>query len=114
MNRIKFLQLVGVAGLGMQPFGSALSWPETDGIAPSRKILGMYVHAGWPYNHPYSARTWTVEDLERKKSIREASPNQAMPIPGGPYHNRYNDGLMYLEDSTPRLIAAMQETLLQM
>ena len=52
--------------------------------------------------------------LEKKKSIREASPTQAMPHPGGPYHNRYNDGLMYLEDSTPRLIATMQETLLQM
>lgn len=25
-------------------------------------ILGMYVHEGWPYKHPYAARTWTVED----------------------------------------------------
>jgi hypothetical protein len=52
--------------------------------------------------------------LAKKKSIREASHSQVGPFPGGPYHNRYNDGLMYLEDSTPRLIAAMQETLLQM
>jgi hypothetical protein len=22
----------------------------------------MYVHQHWPYNHPYAARTWTVED----------------------------------------------------
>lgn len=24
--------------------------------------LGMYVHTHWGYNHPYAARTWTVED----------------------------------------------------
>ena len=22
----------------------------------------MYVHQHWPYNHPYAARTWTLED----------------------------------------------------
>ena len=26
------------------------------------KMLGMYVHQHWPYNHPYAARTWTLED----------------------------------------------------
>ena len=26
------------------------------------KILGMYVHQHWPYNHPYAARTWSLED----------------------------------------------------
>ncbi len=26
------------------------------------KIVGMYVHQHWPYNHPYCARTWTLED----------------------------------------------------
>ena len=31
-------------------------------MASGSKILGMYVHEGWPYNHPYAARTWTVED----------------------------------------------------
>ncbi len=25
-------------------------------------IVGMYVHEHWPYNHPYAARTWTLED----------------------------------------------------
>ena len=24
--------------------------------------LGMYVHMHWAYNHPYAARTWTLED----------------------------------------------------
>lgn len=26
------------------------------------KIIGMYVHQHWSYNHPYAARTWTLED----------------------------------------------------
>jgi hypothetical protein len=26
------------------------------------KIIGMYVHQHWPYNHPYAARTWTLGD----------------------------------------------------
>jgi hypothetical protein len=42
MNRRKFLQLAGIAGLGMQPFGSASLWTETNGVASSPKILGMY------------------------------------------------------------------------
>jgi len=27
-----------------------------------KKIIGMYVHQHWAYNHPYAARTWTLED----------------------------------------------------
>ena len=27
-------------------------------------MLGMYVHTHWAYNHPYAARTWTLEDWE--------------------------------------------------
>jgi hypothetical protein len=26
------------------------------------KLIGMYVHQHWPYNHPYAARTWTLAD----------------------------------------------------
>jgi hypothetical protein len=26
------------------------------------KMVGMYVHQHWPYNRPYCARTWTLED----------------------------------------------------
>ena len=26
------------------------------------KLIGMYVHQHWPYNHPYAARTWSLED----------------------------------------------------
>ncbi|MBM3804773.1 MAG: hypothetical protein FJW26_20975 [Acidimicrobiia bacterium] len=47
----------------------SLSWLlaplQTFGQTPSKKdppIIGMYVHQHWPYNHPYAARTWTVED----------------------------------------------------
>jgi len=29
---------------------------------PSPKLIGMYVHQHWPYNRPYAARTWTLED----------------------------------------------------
>ncbi len=28
----------------------------------SEKMIGLYVHQHWPYNHPYAARTWTLED----------------------------------------------------
>ena len=31
-------------------------------VGRSEKMIGMYVHQHWPYHHPYSARTWTVED----------------------------------------------------
>src|SRR5690348_109264 len=27
-------------------------------------MLGMYVHTHWAYNHPYAARTWTLQDWE--------------------------------------------------
>lgn len=29
---------------------------------PADPMLGMYVHQHWSYNHPYNARTWTLED----------------------------------------------------
>jgi len=36
--------------------------PVRSELGMSRKIIGMYVHQHWPYNHPYAARTWTPED----------------------------------------------------
>src|SRR5579872_4958575 len=30
--------------------------------AVADKMVGMYVHQHWPYNHPYCARTWTRDD----------------------------------------------------
>jgi len=26
------------------------------------KLIGMYIHQHWSYNHPYAARTWTIQD----------------------------------------------------
>jgi len=34
------------------------------GVTVKQKIIGMYVHQHWGYNHPYAARTWTLEDWE--------------------------------------------------
>lgn len=28
----------------------------------NQKLVGMYIHQGWSYNHPYAARTWTLDD----------------------------------------------------
>ncbi|WP_428307919.1 hypothetical protein [Lacipirellula sp.] len=30
----------------------------------AEKIIGIYVHQHWPYNHPYAAREWSLEDWE--------------------------------------------------
>ena len=30
----------------------------------AERLLGMYVHMHWGYNHPYAARTWTLDDWE--------------------------------------------------
>ena len=38
----------------------AAAQPATAGR--SEKMLGMYVHQHWPYNRPYAARTWTLDD----------------------------------------------------
>lgn len=35
---------------------------ETAGKTGPEKMVGLYIHQHWPYNHPYAARTWTVED----------------------------------------------------
>lgn len=32
------------------------------GSTNSNRIIGMYIHQHWPYNHPYAARTWTLSD----------------------------------------------------
>ena len=56
MDRRKFLQLMGAAGLAMQPFGNAPLWSATDGIASSSKILVcMFTQVG-----PTTTRTRRV------------------------------------------------------
>src|ERR1019366_1249193 len=63
MKRRKFVDLMGgIAGLAIRPgiATSMFAGGEAQGIPDN--VLGMYIHEGWPYNHPYAARTWTLED----------------------------------------------------
>jgi hypothetical protein len=46
-----------LTALAMKPAGVAEGSP-----AQASKIVGMYVHQHWPYNRPYAARTWTLDD----------------------------------------------------
>ncbi len=63
MDRRKFLYLSGgLAALAAQAAGSSIFLAAEGNSGGAEGILGMYVHEGWPYNHPYAARTWTVED----------------------------------------------------
>ena len=63
MKRRDFLCLMGgVAGLAVRPGIGTSLFAGGEERGASDGILGMYIHAGWPYNHPYAARTWTVED----------------------------------------------------
>jgi hypothetical protein len=60
MERREFLYLTGgFTALTLYPAGGAAFGLQTE---RKTKLIGMYVHEGWPYNHPYAARTWTVED----------------------------------------------------
>jgi hypothetical protein len=74
----------------------AWEWPKLDSSLASLKSPGINAI------------------LDEKEFIREIKLNRGTPKPGGPYHNRYSDGFMQVETSTPRLIEAMQETLKQM
>jgi hypothetical protein len=47
------LWVLAAAACGMATGGAA--------VAPPR-MIGMYVHQHWPYQHPYCARTWTLDD----------------------------------------------------
>ena len=65
MKRRGFLGLMGgLVGSTARPglYHALLAEGERPGAAEG--IIGMYVHQHWPYNHPYSARTWTVEDYK--------------------------------------------------
>jgi hypothetical protein len=41
--------------------GSGARMSCAAGVADHR-LVGMYIHMHWPYRHPYSARTWSVQD----------------------------------------------------
>ncbi|MBX7122016.1 MAG: hypothetical protein K1X42_07780 [Opitutaceae bacterium] len=53
--------------------------PGLHAAAPKQPIVGMYVHTHWPYNHPYAARTWTLEDWQGYlKGIKEMGYNTVL------------------------------------
>ena len=51
------LPLVALWLLGAPPGASRAAAEELPG-----DLIGMYIHQHWPYNYPYAARTWQVED----------------------------------------------------
>ncbi len=59
---MKMIALLGLLTLIMLLGLSRAAWAEPLADDKRDKILGLYVHQHWPYNHPYAARTWTVED----------------------------------------------------
>ena len=63
MKRRRFVQLMaGAAGYAAQRASGAPPLLASDQPGATHPLLGMYIHEGWPYKHPYAARTWTVED----------------------------------------------------
>jgi hypothetical protein len=60
MRRRDFLYVVGgLASLKVYgKYGSVFLGAEDQ----NTKMVGMYIHSIWPYKHPYSARTWTIDD----------------------------------------------------
>jgi len=43
-------------------FGQTVPERCDDGEESMTKLLGMYIHMHWGYNHPYAARTWRLDD----------------------------------------------------
>jgi hypothetical protein len=62
VRRRRFLYVMG--GLAsLKAYGnSGWALPGSGAGAPRDRVVGMYIHQHWPYNHPYAARTWTVEN----------------------------------------------------
>ena len=65
MERRKFLCVVGgSACLAAQAGITRALFGRGEVSAMSGDVLGMYVHEGLSYKHPYAARTWTFEDWQ--------------------------------------------------
>ena len=43
--------------LGITMSNTTLSAQSQD-----KRLIGLYIHQHWPYNRPYAARTWTLDD----------------------------------------------------
>jgi hypothetical protein len=61
MRRRDFMELLAAAGAGTF-LSNRLSGNDAAPAPADKKLVGMYVHQGWVYNHPYAARTWTDGD----------------------------------------------------
>ena len=44
-----------------QEINSGVEHPSTQSKL-LENVVGLYIHQHWPYNHPYAARTWTLDD----------------------------------------------------
>ena len=56
---------MNISGLRVGAWSLALALFSTTIYAQQNAeppVIGMYVHQHWPYNHPYAARTWTLDD----------------------------------------------------
>ena len=63
MKRRRFVQLMaGAAGYAAQRASGAPPLLASDQPGATHPLLGMYIHEGWPYRHPYAARTWSLDD----------------------------------------------------
>lgn len=61
MTTLKLTHLMLAAALAIQLTCTAARGAEAKpGGQPP--MIGMYVHQHWAYNHPYAARTWTLDD----------------------------------------------------
>lgn len=61
MKRRDFLCSTAAAGTGLV-FSGSLFASAAESPSATTPLIGMYIHQHWPYNHPYAARTWTLED----------------------------------------------------
>ena len=52
---LALIALSGVLLVSAPRAGAQDTWDEPP-------MIGMYVHQHWSYNHPYAARTWTMDD----------------------------------------------------
>jgi hypothetical protein len=63
MKRRSFLYFMcGMGGVAVKPGICGALWSQGQEPETPSGLVGMYVHQHWPYNHPYAARTWTVDD----------------------------------------------------
>ena len=62
MDRRNFIYILGGLASLSRYEGFATAVSHVAAQPGDQKLVGMYIHQHWPYNHPYAARTWTVED----------------------------------------------------